>query len=96
MPTTKTTITNSQADGWVLAHSFSTAASLDIQATKGMPLEVFVNTSGTVAPADSDVGIKLEPGAFPLSVTLASTEHLWARVWQGYSDSAQNHLIKNY
>ena len=96
MPTTKTTITNDQADGWVLAHQHSTSASVDVQATKGMPLEVFVNTSGTTKPADTDVGIKLEPGGFPLSVTLASTEHLWVRVFAGYNDNDQNILIKNH
>ena len=96
MPTTKTTITNDQADGWVLAHQHSTSASVDVQATKGMPLEVFVNTSGTTKPADTDIGIKLEPGAFPLSVTLTSSEFLWARVWQGYNDQDENHLIKNH
>lgn len=95
MATSHTRITDQTASGWVLAHSYSDGASVDVQSTKGPDLEVFANTSGTNKPADNAEGKRVVTGALPLSVTLGSTEFLWARVWQGYDDTDESHLIKD-
>ena len=96
MPSSTVDITDTGRGGWVLAHQYSDSASVDIQNTKGPALEVFVNTSASTKPADDAIGTKLIDGAPPFSVTLASTEALWCRVWQGYDDDAKRVLSKTH